>query len=293
VEFTQSKTTWREEGGSLNQQRDIKATEARINVSGVFSLIAATIAKLGVPDGDPLQDLLNPETWSGTFKAAFHDGTLGSADVFRTGTSRRHTWIYHDGAMTYNPGLCSFYQKTHKNAAAYVNSIVRKIDMLARDKAKVFERPRFDPAHPPANPVMAGDMETERVRLIQQEQRKLLEDLHAVLTDPKPTEEFREYYEWSPTFLQMINDLESVIKSEKAKPGWERNKAALARIKDYERQLNDLKNLDDEALAKYAEYRFSITDNVEFKQKNKGPSTLLLSAVREDVLKATRIKTFT
>jgi hypothetical protein len=291
VEFTQNKTTWREEGGSLNQQRDIKATEARINVSGVLNVVAATIANLNLPADSQLQGLLDPEMWSGTFKAAFHDGMFASADVFRTGTSRRHTWIYHDGAMTYNPGLCSFYQKTHKNAAAYVNSIVRKIDILARDKAKVFERPRFDPAHPPANPAMAGDMETERARLIEQEQRKLLEDLHAVLTDPKPTEEFREYYEWSPTFLQMINDLESVIKSEKAKPNWERNKAAKARVKDYERQLASLKSLDDETVRLHAEYRFNITDNVEFKQKNKGLNSFA-SVWHEDLLKVSRIKTY-
>jgi hypothetical protein len=291
VEFTQNKTTWREEGGSLNQQRDIKATEARINVSGVLNVVAATIANLNLPADSQLQGLLDPEMWSGAFKAAFQDGMFASADVFRTGTSRRHTWIYHDGAMTYNPGLCSFYQKTHKNAAAYVNSIVRKIDILARDKAKVFERPRFDPAHRPANPAMAGDMETERTRLIKQEQRKLLEDLHAVLTDPEPTEEFREYYEWSPTFLQMINDLESVIKSEKAKPGWERNKAAKARVKDYERQLASLKSLDDETVAQHAEYRFNITDNVEFKQKNKGLNTFAL-VWHEDLVKVSRIKTY-
>jgi hypothetical protein len=291
VELTQNKTTWREEGGSLNQERDIKGTEARINVSGVFNVVAATIANLDLPAGSPLQSLLNPEMWSGTFKAAFQDGILASADVYRTGTSRRHTWIYHDGAMTYNPGLCSFYQKTHKNAAAYVNSIVRKIHMLARDKATVFERPRFDPAHPPADPDMAGNMERERVRLIEQEQRKLLEDLHAVLTDPEPTEEFREYYEWSPTFLQMINDLESVIKSEKAKPNWERDKAAKARVKDYEHQLAGLKSLDDETVRRHGEYRFNITDNVESKQKNTGLNTFAVNW-HEALFKTSRINTY-
>jgi hypothetical protein len=72
----------------------------------------------------------------------------------------------------------------------------------------------------------------------------------------------------------MINDLESVIRSEKAKPNWERNDAAKARVKDYERELAKLKSLDDETVRLHGEYRFNITDNVEFKTKNKGLNTL-------------------
>jgi hypothetical protein len=274
AEFTQSKTTWREEGGSLNQERDIKATEAKVSVSGVLSLVATTLANLNLPADSPLRDLLDPSLLSGALKAGFQDGLMASADVGRTGTSRRHTWIYHDGALTYSPGICSFYQKTHKNAAAYVYNVLKKVDILARDKAKVFEQPKYYAGQPAADTAKAGAKERERRAAIDREITKLLEDLHAVVTNPKSTQEFREYYEWSPKYLQMINDLESVIRSEKAKPNWERNQAAKARVKDYERELAKLKSLDDETVRLHGEYRFNITDNVEFKTKNKGLNTL-------------------
>jgi hypothetical protein len=68
---------------------------------------------------------------------------VGAPAAIKTGTSRRHTWIYHNGALTYTPGICSFYQRTHKNAAGYAASILKNIEALALDKAKVFEQPRY------------------------------------------------------------------------------------------------------------------------------------------------------
>jgi hypothetical protein len=293
TEFTQSKTTWREQGGSLNQERDIRATEARINVSGILNLVAVTIANLELPADSALKGLLNPEVWSGVFKAVLQDGVMGSSDVYRTGTSKRHTWIYHDGALTYNPGICSFYQKTHKNAAAYVANILKKIEVLAHDKAKVFEQPKYYHTGQQApNPAIAGAQTREQREVIDQEIKRLLEDLYEAVTHPKPTQEFREYFEWSPKYLQMINDLESLIKSEKAKPNWERNKKAKARVKDYEKQLAELKSLDDETVKRHGEYRFNIKDNVEFKLKNKGLNSTLVNW-HEDLFKVARIDIYT
>jgi hypothetical protein len=123
--------------------------------------------------------------------------------------------------------------------------------------------------------------------------KKLLEDLYEAVKHPKPTQEFREYFEWSPKYLQMINDLESLIKSEKAKPNWERNKKAKARVKDYEKQLAELKSLDDETVKRHGEYRFNIKDNVEFKLKNKGLNSTLVNWHEEDLFKVARIDIYT
>jgi hypothetical protein len=119
-----------------------------------------------------------------------------------------------------------------------------------------------------------------------------LEDLPTVINQSEADNEYCEYFEWSPKYLQMINDLESVIRSEKAKPNWERNKAAKARVKDYEKQLATLKALDDPAVTAHGEYRFNIRDNVEFKQQNTGPNTALTN-MKERFLRVTRIENYT
>lgn len=288
AEYSRTTTKWREEGGSLNQERDIKASQFKVTVSGILSTVAVTLKELNLEHDESLKGLLDPDRWDGVFKAAFQDGAAGSADIFRYGTSRRHTWISHDGALTYTPGICSFYQKTHKNAAAFASSLVRKIailgeqrkiEALAADKAYVFEGHKHATTE-------------ERLRAIDKERRKMLEDLKSVLTTAKPTQEFREYYEYSPKYLQMINDLQSLIKSEKNAPDWKRNRAARFRVKDYEKQLAELKSLDDEAILAHGQYRFNITDNVESKLKGKGLNAFAVNW-HENLFATSRIDTYT
>lgn len=282
VEHARSKTTWVEEGGSSSQQRDITAHETKVNVTGLLSLVAATLKNLDIPADSPLQGL------AGSIKAAFQDGAMAGADIVRTGTSRRHTWIYHDGALTYTPGISSFYQKTHKNAAAFAVNVSKRIEQLAHDKAKVFESNRYYHAGAAADPRDARAREDERIRMIDQEMIKLLEDLHNALKGAKPTQEFREYFEYSPKYIQMINDLESLIRSEKSDPNWKANSGANARVADYEKQVAKLKALDDETIRQHGEYRFNITDNVESKTKNLGLNSFLVNT-HEDVFRGQRI----
>jgi hypothetical protein len=293
IELSQSKTTWREEGGSLNQQRDIKASEFKGNLSGLMTLVATTIKELNLGDSQMARNLQDPAFWSGAFKQSFQDGVMASADVYRTGTSRRHTWIYHDGALTYTPGICSFYQKTHKNAAAFVHSIGSRLNALTTDKAKVFEQPKvYHSGEAAPTPDVAGAQRNENEEIIKTEKKRMLEDLHQILMNAKPTQEFREYFEWSPKFLQMINDLESAIRSEKAKPDWEKHKGAKNRVRHYEKQLAKLKALDDETVRLHGEYRFNITDNVEGKQKNLGLNAPLVNQ-HEGFFGARRIDIYT
>jgi hypothetical protein len=286
-EVAKSKSTWREEGGSLNQERDVTSFEAKVSLNGALSLIAATLGNLDLPDNHSLHELLNPAIWGGAIKQGFQDGVMAGADVFRTGTARRHTWIYHDGALTYTPGICSFYQKTHKNAASFVANVLKKVEQRAHDKAKVFEANRYYGAAP-ATPEEAKRRDDERRQMVNQETIKLLQDLHAALKGAKPTQEFREYFEYSSKFLQMINDLESVIRSEKNDPNWKKNPEAKARVKDYEKQLAKLKSLDDETINQHGEYRFNIKDNVESKTKNLGANLPIVN-LHENTFRGQRI----
>ena len=297
AELTKISRKWRETGGVVNQKKDAKETEFKVSVSGLLNLLVFTVKaveiradELDKEDAISLKDLLDPEAWSGAFKASFQDGVMASADVFRTGTAVQNTWISYDDAYNYTPGLCSFSQKVYLNAASYKNFLVKRFAQLAEDKARVLNAYEYylhegRTAHDAVEKLKFLDHEN---RAIAKEIVALLRELRKTVEEAKPTQKFRKYDDYPPIILQLKNDLEGLIKSEMSIPGWDKNSLARQKIKDYKKQIKKLESLDYKLISRYTDFRFPIKDNVESKKKERGVYTTLIYG-RQRSLSTTRI----
>jgi hypothetical protein len=123
----------------------------------------------------------------------------------------------------------------------------------------------------------------ERIAAIDEEKKRIVNELVDCCLKAKPTHEFREYFELSPKYFQRLNDLNSFILSEKAVLGWNENKEAVKRVVNAQRQLDKLKNLDDKTIEEYYEFRFGIIDNVQYVEKPKGLQMIANASVENKV----------
>ena len=246
IEGKKSTQAWTETGGSLHVGKKVSSWNVKANLSGTLASISAFVNAYT----KTTTEMVNGQAQEHSALAINQNFPLlgefltGSADIWKTGTTRKDTFIEQDGELK----KATFRTVTYANAASFVAAVAPRLDTIAEQKAAKYEAARYgksiaqgnDMAHLSTEEVDKRIMDRMRVRndVLEREHKILSQHLAEALKNADPTQSFQEYFELTDSALAMLNEL----KSSEAMAAHLGDKAV---VKDCQRAMNEIIENDD------------------------------------------------